>query len=73
MPGGCPVYIWGPALIAAAPFSRTVRDKARIFKEDILGIGRSEPAAEDTDEQPDEPKRWAPVNPHPQAADPAAE
>lgn len=60
---GCPVYIWGPALIAAAPFSRTVRDKARIFKEDILGIGHPEPTDE---EESAEPKRWAPVQPHPQ-------
>jgi hypothetical protein len=55
---GCPVYIWGPALVAAAPFSRTVRDKVRIFKEDILGIGHPEPADED---EPAEVKRWAPV------------
>ena len=67
---GCPVYIWGPALVAAAPFSRTVRDKARIFKEDILGIGRSTTPTEE--EEPAETKRWAPIDPH-AAADPAAE
>jgi hypothetical protein len=65
---GCPVYIWGPALVAAAPFSRTVRDKVRIFKEDILGIGHSEPV--DDEEEPAEPKRWAPIQPH---AQPVAE
>ncbi len=63
---GCPVYIWGPALVAAAPFSRTVRDKVRIFKEDILGLGRPAPADEP---EPAEVKRWAPVQPHPQPSD----
>ena len=58
---GCPVYIWGPMMVAAAPFSRTVRDKARIFKEDILGLGG--PRKDETDE-PAEVKRWAPIDPH---------
>ncbi len=57
---GCPVHIWAPLMATMVPFARVARDRLTALR---AGRGIEAAAAE----QPRELRRWAPVQPHPQA------